>query len=67
MAFYNCKNCPAREPGCHGYCEEYLSAKKEHERAKAWLKAQEDMSNYAASNIERIRENKRRRRKGDRM
>lgn len=66
MAFYNCKNCPAREPGCHGYCEEYLNSKKEHEKAKSWLREQDDFYNYKAATLARTLENKRRRRKGER-
>lgn len=62
MAFYNCKNCPAREPGCHSWCEDYIEAKKEHEKAKAWLRAEESINSYKAAVVERIRENKRKRR-----
>ena len=66
MAFYNCKNCPAREPGCHAYCEDYTEAKRKHEEAKAYLRAEEEIFAYQQESILRIRENKRRHRKGDR-
>lgn len=65
MAFYNCKNCPAREPGCHSYCEDYLNAKKEDKKAKAWLRAQEAIDAYNANNWARLRENARRKRRDD--
>lgn len=62
MAFFKCKNCPAREPGCHAYCEDYIEAKKEHEKAKAYLKAEDQIRQYQEATIVRIRENKRKRR-----
>ena len=62
MSFFNCKNCPAREPGCHAYCEDYLAAKKKHEEAKAWLRAEDAIYQYKAASADRIRENKRKRR-----
>lgn len=62
MAFYHCKNCPAREPGCHAYCEDYLNAKKEHEEAKAYLKNEDWVHAYQMETIDRMRENRRKRR-----
>ena len=61
MGFFKCKNCPAREPGCHTYCEDYLEAKKEHEMAKAWLRAEAEIDYYKADTAARIREHKRKR------
>ena len=61
MSFFNCKNCPAREPGCHAYCEDYINGKKEHEKAKAWLRSEDEIFQYQAATVERIRENKRKR------
>lgn len=66
MGFFNCKNCPAREPGCHAYCEEYKNSKTEHEKAKAWLRAEDELYQYQVASMLRTKENKRRRRKGDR-
>lgn len=60
---FNCKNCPAREPGCHSRCEDYLKAKEEHEKAKAWLRAEDEIFQYKAANACRIHETKRKRRR----
>ena len=30
-----CKNCPDREPGCHGKCEKYKQQREEYDAEKA--------------------------------
>ena len=39
----HCRECGDRHPGCHGKCEKYLEAKKEHDEfIKAVKKNKED-------------------------
>lgn len=56
MAINSCKGCvaPKRYPGCHDHCQEYLTAKAEHDR----LKAKYDMERDIGSAIVRDHCNK---------
>lgn len=31
---FPCKDCPRRYPGCHGKCDDYQTAKSEHDRIR---------------------------------
>ena len=43
---YSCKGCvaPKRFPGCHASCPEYLANKTEHDKIKAKLDLERDIS-----------------------
>lgn len=37
MSFECCRICEKREPGCHGKCEDYITAKTKHDEFKKEL------------------------------
>lgn len=41
-----CKNCNARESGCHSTCPDYINARTQYDRAKKDWKAEEDSYVY---------------------
>lgn len=53
---FTCKNCQKRYVGCHATCEEYLLARTENARKKAYANAQKRISrDEAAVTVEHIR------------
>lgn len=37
-----CKDCPMREPGCHGRCATYKAFRKNREEVNQWLREQNE-------------------------
>ena len=60
MGKKHCKDCTERYPGCHDYCERYLSEKEEWNKKKALRKKADEFYTYK---IEQIRKDEKRRRK----
>lgn len=43
---FTCKDCPDREPGCHGYCKKYKREKEEFEKLKLENRKDFDVDEY---------------------
>ena len=59
MYSFPCKDCPDRAVGCHGKCEKYLTAQREHEKERAEMfrikSEQDSVEEYRCRTVKRIR------------